>query len=244
MARLNQILGVENSAKTRYHELTTAVYHLLQKSELFQGVSRKYRPKEDGGEQLSDEDKAVTHRASQVIAETTAKMTEIFDISAMRDYTNCKAKADVVVDGKVLIKDAPATYLLFLSKRLDDLHAFVKKIPTLPAGEEWEMNPAQDLWATKPVESTRTKKVSRPLILAEATKEHPAQVKEVTEDVVAGYWVTTKYSSALPVARINVLVARVEELQRAVKFAREKANEIDCEDVKVGKALIDFIFAP
>lgn len=242
-AKLNQLIAIENGTKTRAHEAITEAHKLLQRGDLFNGHARRYRSKDDEGEKVPDEDKAVTHRASQLISDAQAKLIELFDVTAMRDYANGSAKADVVVGERVLLKDVPVTYLLFLEKKLVDIHTFVKKLPTLALGEEWTKNEAQDLYASKPVESIRTKKVSRPLILAEATKEHPAQVKEIVEDLTVGFWTTTKYSSALPVTQVNAILARVEDLQKAVKFAREKANEAECKKVEIGKTVFDFIFA-
>mgnify|MGYP000709271185 FL=1 len=103
----------------------------------------------------------------------------------------------------------------------------------------------QALYATEPNGSMRTKKIVRPMVLYEATKEHPAQVKEVSEDVFAGVWTTIKYSSALPVAAVNEMLRRVEALQVAVKCAREKANEIEVtvED-GIGASILQHIFEP
>lgn len=41
----------------------------------------------------------------------------MFDVVATQDFANCQAKADVMVEGRVLIKDAPVTHLLFLEKQ-------------------------------------------------------------------------------------------------------------------------------
>jgi len=38
------------------------------------------------------------------------------------------------------------------------------------------------------------------------------------------------------------LLARVEKLQEAVKFAREEANSIEVEDQKVGATFFDYLF--
>ncbi|HLY31763.1 MAG TPA: hypothetical protein VKQ36_12110, partial [Ktedonobacterales bacterium] len=57
-----------------------------------------------------------------------------------------------------------------------------------------------------------------------------------------GYWRTVKFSGALPAQRVNELLARVERLQDAVKFAREEANNMEVTDQKVGERLLQFIF--
>ena len=45
---------------------------------------------------------------------------EALNIEAERDWANCDAKADIEVDGAVLIAQAPSTFLLHLEKRLSD----------------------------------------------------------------------------------------------------------------------------
>jgi len=91
------------------------------------------------------------------------------------------------------------------------------------------------------VETTKTKKKMTPVVLYEATKEHPAQVKEVTEDVVVGFWSATKFSGALSGDRKEVLVSRIQQLQKAVKFAREEANGEVVEKKNASAALFGFL---
>lgn len=245
--KLNQIVAIEKGVKARVYADLTADHHVLQKDELFRGHAKTYRPKDDDptqptGETLPDDNKKVIHRAQDILRETAKKMTELFDVTATKDWGNCTARADVVVGGNVLLAQVPVTYLLFLEKQLADVHTFVKKLPTLDPGETWEFSGDQDLYATRPVQTVRTKKIARPLVLYEATKEHPAQVKEVTEDVLAGTWSTIKYSGALPALRVNDALKRVEELQKAVKFARETANDHEVDEVKVGEKVFSFLF--
>ena len=124
---------------------------------------------------------------------------------------------------------------------MNDIHTFFKKLPILDPGEKWHHDRAMDMWCTDGAQSVRTKKVSRALVLYEATKEHPAQVKEVTEDVHAGTWTTVKHSSALPAQDVNEILGRVEKLQKAVKFAREQANSVEVDLQEVGGIVFDFL---
>ena len=41
----------------------------------------------------------------------------------------------------------------------------------------------------------------------------------------------------------NELLARVEKLQHAVKFAREEANDHAAEEQKIGRTVLDYLFA-
>lgn len=243
MTRLNQIVAVEKGIKSRSFQELTEAHHVLQKAGMLAGISRTYRPKDEEGEQLPPESTKVQVKGEEVIAKTTEILTKLFDVTATKDWTNCTARANVVVDGETLLSDVPVSYLLFLEKQLVDLLTFVRKLPVLDAAETWEYDASADCWATEPLQTVRTKKIPRNHVKAEATEKHPAQVEVYYEDVVIGYWKTVKFSGALPAKRINELVERVEKLQQAVKFAREEANNADVTEQKVGKKVFDYLFA-
>jgi hypothetical protein len=171
-----------------------------------------------------------------------ATLTELFDVVATQDAANCLAKANVVVDGTPLLKNVPVTTLLFLEKQLVDLHTFVEKLPTLDPGEAWSYNEEVDHYASEPYQTTKTKKVLKNHVKAEATKEHPAQVETYTEDVVVGYWTTVKFSGAVPARERNEMLGRVRKLQEAVKSAREEANGAEVELKKLGGAVFQYVF--
>jgi hypothetical protein len=241
--KLNQIIAVEKNIKSRALQDLTEAHHSLQKPALLAGISRSYRPKDEEGEQLPPEATKVQLKSEDIIRKTSETLTKLFDVVATKDWANCQAKADVVVDGQKLLNDVPATYLLFLEKQLVDLHTFIKKLPVLDASETWAFDQSADCWATEPVMTTKTKRVPRNHVKAEATEHHPAQVEVYYEDVTVGNWRTIKFSGALPARRVNELLARVEKLQEAVKFAREEANSREVEDIKTGEAILSYLFA-
>jgi hypothetical protein len=244
VAKLNQIIAVANGVKGRTQKAITEVYHKLQKGALLEGISRKYRPKEDEGERLPPETKLVNLRVSDALRDVAVVMTELFDVVATQDYANRKASAGVVLaDGKHLLLNVPVTHLLFLEKQLVDIHTLVEKLPTLDLAEQWIRSEEADCYATATHETVRTKKIPRNHIKYEATKEHPAQVEMFTEDVVVGYWETVKFSGAIPESVKKEMIARVEQLQDAVKAAREEANSMEIEQVKEGKEIFNFLFS-
>lgn len=242
MPKLNQIIAIEKGVKSSSYRQLTDAHKRLQKPSLLAGLSRSYRPKNDEDDGLPPESTRVQLRAHEVITEATEVLTELFDVTATKDWGNCESKADVVVDGEVIAKDVPVTYLLFLEKQMSDLKTFVEKLPVLDPSEVWRFDEAADCYATDPVETTRTKKIPRNHVKAEATEHHPAQVEVYYEDVVVGHWTIIKYSGALPQRRINELAKRVEKLAKAVKFAREEANARKVEKVYVGKKVLDYLF--
>ena len=242
MAKLNQIIAVEKGVKGQSAQELAEAQSALGKPALLAGISRTYRPKDEEGEQLPPESTRVQVKADEIIRRTTETLTRLFDVTATKDWANCLAKADIVVDGETLLAQVPATFLLFLEKQLAELHAFIKRLPTLDAAETWAFDAAADTFATEPMQTLRTKKTPRNHVKAEATDKHPAQVEVYYEDLTVGYWRTVKFSGALPAQRVNELLARVERLQEAVKYAREEANNLEVTDQKVGERLLQFIF--
>lgn len=241
--KLNQVIAIEKGTKSRSLQELTEAHHALQKPAILSGISRTYRPKDEEGEQLPPESTKVQIKAEDIIRQTSETLTKLFDVVATKDWANCKAKANVVVDGQVLLSEVPATYLLFLEKQLVDIHTFIKKLPVLDPSETWTFDPSADCWATEPVSTVKTKKIPRNHVKAEATDKHPAQVEVYYEDVVVGNWRTVKFSGALPAQRVNELLARVERLQEAVKFAREEANDLGVDEQKVGDKIFRYLFA-
>jgi len=241
-AQLNQIIALEKGVKSRSYADFTAAHQQLQKAALLAGISRTYKPKDDEGEQLPPESTRVQLRATEVVDQVKASLTRLFDVTLTKDTGNGVAKASVVVDGVTIAADVPVTYLLFLEKQLNDLMTFVTKLPVLDAAETWSYDEATDAYATAPTQTTRSKKVPRNHVKAEATEKHPAQVEMYFEDVLVGYWTTVKYSGALPQARVNELKARVVKLSEAVKVAREQANSSTVQDVEIGDRIFSYLF--
>jgi hypothetical protein len=241
--QLNQIVALEKGVKSRAYADFTAAHQQLQKAPLLSGISRAYKPKDEEGEQLPPESTRVQLRASDVMKDVQQALTRLFDVTLTKDVANCVAKASVVVDGTTIATDVPVTYLLFLEKQLADLLTFVTKLPVLDAAEVWSYDEASDAYATTPTQTTRSKKVPRNHVKAEATDKHPAQVEMYFEDVLVGNWTTVKFSGALPQARVNELKARVVKLSEAVKVARESANSTRVDDQKIGEKIFGYLFA-
>ena len=243
MAKLNQIIAIEKGIKSKSVQQIADTQKKVAKSSLFSGISRTYRPKDEEGEQLPPESNKVQLTADDIIRQTREFLTKLFDITATKDWTNCHAHADVVVEGQTLLTQVPVSYLLFLEKQLSDLQNFINKLPTLDASETWTFDPNADCWATEPIQSLKTFKMPRNHVKAEATEHHPAQVEVYYEDVTIGYWRTVKFSGALPAQRIHELLTRLEKLQQAVKFAREEANSTEAEEQRVGERIFNYLFS-
>jgi len=243
MAKLNQIVAIEKGVKGRVYGEVTELHQASKKPDLFNGFAKTYRRQDESAEDYPPERKVVQLKADAVLKKVARLSTELMDVTAQKDWANCNARADVVVNGSTLLKSVPATYLLFLEKQLTDIRTFIEKMPVLDEADEWTEDGASGLYKTAAIATHRTKKTQRPIVMYEATKEHPAQTQMITEDILVGYWDTVKHSGALPAPRKAVLAERVETLLKAVRFAREEANSADAPDVSVGEHIFGFLLS-
>jgi len=240
--KLNQVIAIEKGVKARVYGEVTRLHKESQRTDPFQGFAKTYRKKDEEGEDYPPERKRVQLVAEDVLEQLATVQTELFDVEATKEWGNQSARADVEVDGQVIIKEAPVTFLLFLEKQLTDMRTFVDKLPILDEAEEWLSDPNSKSYRTEKISTHRTRKVQRPIVLYEATKEHPAQTQLISEDVVVGWWDTVKQSGAMPMPRKQALLKRLDRFLQAVKVAREKANDTDVKDVKVGEAVFGYLF--
>jgi hypothetical protein len=240
--RLCQTLAILLGKKTEMQAHITDWNKRLQKPVLFQGISKRYTSKMDNGETFPDENQKVQFRVNDVLAEVRAAMTNIMDLTATQDTTNCQAKADVTVDGTVILPQVPVTHLLWLEKTLTDIQTIIGNIPVLDAQETWAYDPNAGYYTSGTVTTTKTKKVPLVVVKYEATKEHPAQTELLSEDKIIGTWEQKKFSAAMPADEKKVLEGRIKSLLDAVKLAREEANGIAAVDTKVGDKIFDFLF--
>lgn len=240
--KLHQLLAILPKIKSDAIKSKTELYHKIQKTpELFNGLSRTYQPREEDGFVYPSESKSIQLNAREIVAKFAEACKDLFDSSAMQDWANTQASASIEVDGRTVLIDVPVAYLLFLEKQLTEIKAFAKALPVLDSDRTWTYDSNRSAYVTEPKESVKTKKVSKPVVLYEATDKHPAQVKEVTEDIVEGIWSTVQMSSALPKNEIDQLVARIDKLIKAVVVAREEANGMECDRQNTAQ-IFDYLF--
>lgn len=242
MPKLNQIIAIEKNVKKRCAHEMHEINKKLKRNNLLSGISRTYRPKDENGEILPPEGTRVQLKAEEAIQDVIQVLGELFDITLTKDLANCEAKADIIIGERVLIKQVPVSYLLFLEKQLDALASFIHSLPVLDAAEVWNFDPSTNTYAIEAIQTLRTKKVPRNHVKAEATDKHPAQVEVYYEDITIGYWQTIKFSGALPAQRVHELQKRIARLQQAVKFAREEANSYEVNEEKVSERLFSYLF--
>ena len=131
--KLHQIIALANTKKAQGQSGFTELHKVLLKSALLSGIAKTYKPIDDdapAAERLPSEGTKVQVRVSECVEQARGILTEMIDMVATQDVANTTAFADVVVDGQIIVTHVPATHLLFLEKRLEDLVTFVTKFPT------------------------------------------------------------------------------------------------------------------
>jgi hypothetical protein len=88
----------------------------------------------------------------------------------------------------------------------------------------------------------RTKKTKKSQTAFEGNQHHPPQFFVWDEDIPEGTWSTLHYSGAMQQEEINAIVARIEKLQKAVKFAREQANRQEVTQQQHGEDILRYVF--
>lgn len=251
-SKLHTVIAVRDGVKNRQREDLTALHRESQKPDLYDGLTRTYRPKDDDGDRLPTENKNIQLNGDTALNDLVHAVSRGWNLTATIDTGNREATADVEVPTgattaagepvyRTLLHDVPAQFLLYLARELDDVYTFVKKLPTLDPAHRWEYDESVAAYVADASETHRTKKVLRNHVRYEATERHPAQVETFTEDVVVGYWTTVKRSGALPLERKARLMQRIDVLRIAVREARERANEVEVTDVEVARPLFDYL---
>jgi hypothetical protein len=241
--KLHEILAKEKKLVPTNDGELTELQLLTRKPTLFNGFNKKYSPFKEGDRTYPDESQKVQQFVRDFVIRASNLWTDIFDITVTRDNANMFARADVELDGKVLLKDVPVTSLLYLEKRILEVRKYFESLPTLDESETWMKDEDSGLYRSIPVLTQRTELTHKPIVLYDATDRHPAQTQLLQEQLPVGRWETVKQSGAIPATRKRVLLERIDRLIYAVKIARAKANATEAPDVKVGRAIFEYILA-
>jgi len=107
MPRLSQVIATEKGIKTSSYSQFTELHKKLQKTSLLSGITRTYRAKDDEGDVLPPESTRVQVRANAAIRDISEILSGLFDVTATKDFGNCEARADVTVNGQVILENVP-----------------------------------------------------------------------------------------------------------------------------------------
>lgn len=253
---LHEILAVEQDLKGNAERArAVALETFRSKLNQFTGIRRTFRPfavdENVADEQAAERLEAETRLARTVageLAETLDVVSRAISVGFQIDDANTRARADIVVDGEVIAADMPATFLLQLERRLREIRAVFREVPTFDPVRPWTPDPDADrphVLRAEPVVTIRKTKTRKYNVMVEPTKEHPAQVDVVEVDEPVGEIRSYEWTGMLSTAKKAALIEQVDKLLAAVKQARSRANTVEVDtDKKVGKTLADFLLKP
>lgn len=244
---LHQLIAVQRGIDDETAKTLGTVKHLLAiggDQDPLTGLSREYAPRDDGGEELPAQARKVQITAAELIGKVSVALTKMFDVKFSREEGNCNARADVKVDGEVLLTDVPVGYLMYLEAQVGQIVELIGQVPTLNPAEDWsDTHPGlrDGVWQSAPRKTAVPKRVPQVQELAPATKEHPAQVRPYETEVTVGWWTTTKYSGQMDPKVQQDMRARAVKVQEAVRKAREQANRLETTN-RDSSPLLGYIF--
>ncbi|MBX9691440.1 MAG: hypothetical protein K2Z81_03585 [Cyanobacteria bacterium] len=241
--KLHELVAIEKGVKQRCYAEINEIHKRNQAPDLFKGLHKEYHPlDESGGERFPTENVKVQFTASESISRAAKLEAEAIDIRASKDASNCLAKNDIEIDGKVIAKDVPVSTLLDLEKRAKDWAKFIAELPELEASENWSQDPNDvQLQRTEVKRTHRTSKITVHKVIVPATEHHPAQIKDDTTDVITGYWHFVKFSGSVSRNRKRELQDRANKFIDAVKAARERANAVEAVELKIGTEIFEYL---
>ncbi len=246
MAKLHEVLAVESGLQTAAKKINEETIKTFgKKDEHFVRTVKTIS-------HFAEEDQRLDTSETKALVTTVAAKLKYFagpniralDAYLQKEATNQIAVADLEIDGTVIAAKVPATVLLGLETKLAELRTVYEAIPTLAPGPTWVADPEQgaDVWRSEHPDVTfRTKRVVKPVVMAPPTKEHPAQVQAIQEDVPTAKITTQNWSGMISSAQKSDLLERVDKLIRATKRARQRANAATVVEAHIGKALFAYL---
>lgn len=248
MSQLHELLAVEGDLKGEKDKIKEeAINTFNKKANHFLGAVKtlemfdEARKEEESGSAQRQE---IVTTVPDKLNYMARSFTRFWDAKLQKESANQRAKSDIVIDGKTFATDVPVTFLLTMEEELKQLRKVYDVIPTLQPGIEWteDTQKGANYWkATHPIVTHKTEKTIDFNIIVPATKEHPAQVKELSQDRPVGKYITQNWSGMLSPAEKSIMLGKVDKILRAVKRARQRANTQEVKKLTIGNQIFDFI---
>jgi hypothetical protein len=249
MGKIHELLAVEKDVKDVFSKiLDETVKTFNQRSAHFLETRKAYHPFSEQDKDLPDEEHTpMVTTVMDKLNYAQGHIIRFVDVELQKERANQTAKSDIVVempDGKtkVILADAPVTFLVQMESSLERIRKVYDEIPTLDPSKTWTKDETKSgVWKAELVKRVRTKKVPKVLVKYDATKEHPAQTDIVQMDEAVGEWTHSFSSGALSPKQKSQILDRIDRLIAGVKIARAKANSQEVDSAKVGLQIFNFL---
>lgn len=244
MGKLHELLAV-NASKTGQAQkvLADLTATFGGKTHLFSEKLVVFQPNTEGAAAVTEEALTLNSTVARELEWAGKHIAELIDVGHAINIANTKANSDITTEDGIVAKCVPATTLLELEKHLAAFKSLIQVAPTLDPAKGYSPDPTkgEDVYKAREVVKTRTTKRTDWVVVVPPTKEHPAQIKEKSEDVPTGTIRQNEWSGMLTPSRKAEILENIEDLLRAVKAARSRANEVVVTQEKIGKLLVDFV---
>ncbi len=254
MTKLHEVLAVEPDLEGVAKKVTAEATKTFDKAAMFFGFEKIWEMFDEAqaDQAPAPEHQALTTTVGQKLSYVCKHLGRYWDGVLTKEKANQEAKADLVVDGEILLTGAPATFLLGLENKLRGLRAMYEAIPTLSTGTTWE--PAPDIGegvyrAFHPEQRFKTAKTfqHKVLVPAQFPKEgeggssQPAIVERWEETVNVGRSTKTVWSGMISAARKAEILGRLDRVIQETKRARQRANGVEVQKTSFAKKLFEYI---
>lgn len=247
--KLHELLAVRDSTRKQEAAKRADLSNTFDKKKNHFAERRvTFKPDAEDAEEKVEEQLGLQTTVAKELEWIGEAITSAINVSYEIDVANTTAKADVIMpDDTVLMHDVPSATLLELEKRLTEIQQLVAAIPTLDPSKGFEPDSQRGagVFKARDVEKPRTEKRFSYQVMVQPTDKHPAQVKELNLDTKIGMVLTQEWSGLITVAAKGDMLDRVENLTRAVKKARSRANDMEVRDKKdkqdIGSAIWEYI---
>jgi hypothetical protein len=242
--KLYELLAVDGQLKTQAQTTRGDLRATFEKKRhLFEEKRKTFTSTQEGVEAASivEEQSDIQTTVPSELQWIASIWSKAIDTSYQVAEGNTIARADVILDdGTTMLENVPATALLELEKRAAELMELLRAVPTLdPAkGFTLDTNRGRDIYKARDVTKTRTHKNQKSLVLIQPTVEHPGQAQMITVDEVIGQITEQEWSSLITPSAKGDMIARAEEVLRAFKAARQRANAVELQNVRTCAAHI------
>lgn len=248
MSKLHELLAVEGDLDGNVVKVTEeAVVTFSKRADHFSKSERSYLPTAENEPEQPTEYHDITTTVGEKLSYVLESWVKYLDANCQKEATNQVAKADIIIDGNVLVSGLPATALLSFENKFKKLRAMFEVIPTWAPGTEWGLDTSisteeRKIYKAKhPEQKNRSVKTFAHKVLVPPSDKHPAQIEKWEEQVVVGRYTKDIWTGTISVSEKSEYLRRLDILIREIKKARQRANEAEIIKINVAESLINYV---
>jgi hypothetical protein len=250
MGKLFELLAAEKTLSAAADKLITETKAKFQKADTyFKGHIKtlkmlESKPENEAIENAARDEKTISTNVVDTLQYTLDHWAKAEDCIFQKNCTNQTATADLEYRGTCIRTGVPVDELMGLENRLKDLRGMIQEMPTLDASKDWEPDSTRGAgyWKAKNQEvTTKTEKQMTPVVLYAATDKHPAQVKEVSKDVVIGSFTQLFFSGAGTTVGKSEAIKAIDDMIVECRKARNRANTVETVNANIGSTIVSLI---